>query len=162
MILKLGLITKLKILMNEQNDPPTMTSSNGKTFRVTGHLCGEFTGHRWIPHIKSRDAELWCFFGLRLNKRLSKQSWGWWFETLSCPLWRHRTDKYMNCHYKPKTVCRSFNEVCSHGSNRQYVNIGVMAGYGKWHRFVLVSMCRKTHLYNKWFWRCHVNSWSQL
>ena len=29
------------------------------------------------------------FFGLRLNKRLSKQSWGWWFETPSCPLWRH-------------------------------------------------------------------------
>ena len=24
-----------------------------------------------------------------LNKRLSKQSWGWWFETSSCPLWRH-------------------------------------------------------------------------
>ena len=29
------------------------------------------------------------FFYLRLNKRLSKQSWGWWFETLSRPLWRH-------------------------------------------------------------------------
>ena len=29
------------------------------------------------------------FFDLRLKKRLSKQSWGWWFETLSCPLWRH-------------------------------------------------------------------------
>ena len=29
------------------------------------------------------------FFDLRLNKRLSKQWWGWWFETLSCPLWRH-------------------------------------------------------------------------
>ena len=28
-------------------------------------------------------------FDLRLNKRLSKQSWGWWFETLSRPLWRH-------------------------------------------------------------------------
>ena len=27
-----------------------MTSSNGNIFRVTGHLCGEFTGHRWIPH----------------------------------------------------------------------------------------------------------------
>ena len=24
------------------------------------------------------------------NKRLSKQSWGWWFETSSSPLWRHR------------------------------------------------------------------------
>ena len=30
------------------------------------------------------------FFDLRLNKRLSKQSWGWWFEALSRPLWRHR------------------------------------------------------------------------
>ena len=29
------------------------------------------------------------FFDLHLNKRLSKQSWGWWFETPSCPLWRH-------------------------------------------------------------------------
>ena len=29
------------------------------------------------------------FFDLRLNKRLSKQSWGWWFETLSIQLWRH-------------------------------------------------------------------------
>ena len=24
-----------------------------------------------------------------LNKRLSKHSWGWWFETPSCRLWRH-------------------------------------------------------------------------
>ena len=29
------------------------------------------------------------FFDLSLNKPLSKQSWGWWFETLSCSLWRH-------------------------------------------------------------------------
>ena len=26
-----------------------MTQSNGNIFRVTGPLCGEFTGHRWIP-----------------------------------------------------------------------------------------------------------------
>ena len=32
-----------------------------KHFRVTGHLCGEFTGPRWIPHKKATDAELWCF-----------------------------------------------------------------------------------------------------
>ena len=32
------------------------------------------------------------FFYLRLNKRLSKQSWGWWLETLSRPLWRHRNE----------------------------------------------------------------------
>ena len=61
-----------------------MTSSNGNIFRVTGPLCGEFTGHRW-----NFDAKLWCFFDLRLNKRLSKQLWGWWFETQSRSLWRH-------------------------------------------------------------------------
>ena len=30
------------------------------------------------------------FFDLLLNKQLSKQPWGSWFETLSCPLWRQR------------------------------------------------------------------------
>ena len=35
-----------------------MTSSNGNSFRDTGPLCGEFTGHRWIPHTKAGDAEL--------------------------------------------------------------------------------------------------------
>ena len=38
-----------------------MTSSNGNIFRVTGPLCGEFTGRRWIPLTKASDAELWCF-----------------------------------------------------------------------------------------------------
>ena len=38
-----------------------MASSNGNIFRVTGHLCGEFTGHRWIPLTKASDAELWWF-----------------------------------------------------------------------------------------------------
>ena len=64
-----------------------LTSSNGNIFRVTGHLCGEFTGHRWIPRTKASDVELWCF--QRLKERLSKQSWGWWFETPSRPLCRH-------------------------------------------------------------------------
>ena len=37
-----------------------MTSSNGKIIHVTGPLCGEFTGHRWIPLTKANHAELWC------------------------------------------------------------------------------------------------------
>ena len=44
---------------------------------------GEFPTQR--PATRSFDV----FFDLRLNKRLSKQSWGWRFETLSRPLWRH-------------------------------------------------------------------------
>ena len=38
-------------------------------FRVTGHLCGEFTDNRWIPLTKVSDAELWCFLWSELNKR---------------------------------------------------------------------------------------------
>ena len=44
---------------------------------------GEFPSQR--PVTRSFDV----FFDLRLNKRLRKQSWGWWFDTLLCPLWRH-------------------------------------------------------------------------
>ena len=65
-----------------------MTSSNGNIF-VTGLLCGEFTSHRWITRTKASGAELWYFFDLRLNKRLSKQWRGWWCETPLRPSWRH-------------------------------------------------------------------------
>ena len=60
-----------------------LTSSNGNIFRVTGHLCGEFPTQRPV---------MWNFdvcFDMRLNKRSSKQSWGWWFETPWCPIWCH-------------------------------------------------------------------------
>ena len=65
-----------------------MTSSNG-FFCVTGHLCGEFTGDRWITSQRPVTRSLNVFFDLCLNKRLSNQSWGWWFETPSRPLRRH-------------------------------------------------------------------------
>ena len=45
---------------------------------------GEFPAQR--PVTRSFDV----FFDLRSNKRLSKRWRGWWFETQSCPLWRHR------------------------------------------------------------------------
>ena len=38
-----------------------ITSSNWNIFRVTGPLCGEFIGHRWIPRTKASVAELWYF-----------------------------------------------------------------------------------------------------
>ena len=72
-------------------DQHMMTSSNGNIFCVTGHLCREYTGPRWVPLTKASDAELWCFiyFDRRQNKQLGKQWCGWWFETPSIPLWRH-------------------------------------------------------------------------
>ena len=66
-----------------------MTSSNGNISALLA-ICagnspasGEFLAQR--PVTRSFDV----FFDLRLDKRFSKQSWGWWFETLSRPLWRH-------------------------------------------------------------------------
>ena len=38
-----------------------ITSSYANIYNVTGPLCGEFTGHRWIPITKASDAELWYF-----------------------------------------------------------------------------------------------------
>ena len=51
-------------------------------------VTGEFLAQR--PVARSFDV----FFDLRLNKRLSKQSWGWWFETLSRPVWVTVMSKY--------------------------------------------------------------------
>ena len=66
-----------------------MTSSNGNIFRVTGHLCGEFTGPGEFPTQRPVTRSFDVFFDLGLNKRLSKQPWGWWYETPSWSLWRH-------------------------------------------------------------------------
>ena len=81
-ISKMIITTKLHIMM---------TSSNGNIFTALVALCAgnspvisEFPAHR--PVTRSFDV----FLDLRLNKRLSKQSWDWWFETPSRPLWRHR------------------------------------------------------------------------
>ena len=69
-----------------------MTSSNG-TFSALLAICagnspvsGEFTVQR--PETRSLDV----FFDLCPNKLLSKQSWGWWFETPSGSLWRHSNE----------------------------------------------------------------------
>ena len=57
-----------------------------ETFSALLSLCavtGEFPSQR--PVTRSSDV----FFDLCLKKRLSKQSWGWWFETPSRSLWCH-------------------------------------------------------------------------
>ena len=59
--------------------------------RGTGNspVPGEFPAQR--PVTRGFDV----FFDVRLNKRFSKQSLGWWFETPSHPLWRHCNDSSM-------------------------------------------------------------------
>ena len=61
-----------------------MTSTFSALLAICAGNPGEFPTQR--PVTRSFDV----YFDLRPNKRLSKQSWGWWFETQSRPLWRHR------------------------------------------------------------------------
>ena len=64
-----------------------MTSWNGNILRVTGHLCGEFTGPRWIPRTKANDAELWCFLWSAPKKN------GWVNNREAGDLRRHRAHR---------------------------------------------------------------------
>ena len=70
-----------------------ITSSNGNIFRVTGPLCGNWPVTGEFPSQRPVTRSFDLFFDLRLNKRLSKQSWGWWFETPSCSFWRHCNER---------------------------------------------------------------------
>ena len=72
---------------------------------------------RWIPHTKASAVtrSFDVFFDLRLNKRLSKQPWGWWFET---PSWSLRRQ----CNVHACAYC-TLTTVYSH----VYKTIGVVA-----------------------------------
>ena len=74
-----------------------MTSSYGNIFRVTGCCAGNSPTPGEFPAQRPVKRSFDLFFDLRLNTRLSKQSWGWWFETLSRPLWRHCNDPNKCC-----------------------------------------------------------------
>ena len=77
-------------------------------FRVTGPLCGEFTGHGEFPSQRPVKRSFDVFFDMCFNKRLSKQSWGWSFETPSRPLWRH---------------CKTHGIITRYGANYNFMAI---------------------------------------
>ena len=66
-------------------NPLMMTSSNGNISAWLA-ICA---GNSPFPAQRQVTRSFDVVFDLRLNKRLSKQSWGWWFETILHPLWSH-------------------------------------------------------------------------
>ena len=66
-----------------------MTSSNGNISASLALCPGNSPATGEFPSQRPVTRSFYVFFHLRLNKRLSKQSWGWWFEMPSHPLWRH-------------------------------------------------------------------------
>ena len=82
------------------------------------------------------EAELW-FFYLRLNKRLSKQSWDWWFETPWRSLWRHNNGYSENRLVRPLS-----GSACPHRRR---------------HRWIIINCVRQstTGLFNLYLTRLH-------
>ena len=76
-----------------QNMGVMTTSSNGNLFHVTDPLWGETLVTGGFPSQRSVTRSLDIFFDFRLNKQSKKQSRGWWFETPSRSIWRHRNVK---------------------------------------------------------------------
>ena len=70
----------------------TMTSSIGKKSALLAICWGNSPVTDEFPTQRPVTQSFDVFVDLRLNKRLSKQSWGWWLETQSCPLWRHSNE----------------------------------------------------------------------
>ena len=87
-------------------------------------VTGEFPAQR--PVTQSFDV----LFDLCLNKRLSKQSWSWWFEMLSRPLWRH-------CHGIPQYWILTSN-LFQEFSLKDVYSVHIFQGGTK---FCYVAMC---------------------
>ena len=96
-------------------------------------VTGEFPAQR--PVTRSSDV----FFDLRLNKRLSKQSRGWWFETPSRSLWRHSNARWhwvIVVHAKSFTLCSAngsldpcmFNSVVNTSIEKKNARINELYG----------------------------------
>ena len=96
---------------------------------VNSPVTGEFPPQRPV---------IWNFdvFYLRLNKRLGKQSWGWWFETPSCWWWCH-------CNGDADVVNKYFQNANVSISTRHY---GIM-DWGS----VLEPKCLSCIFLSQWF-----------
>ena len=90
--ISLALVQLLQLLWNHPQGYGSIVPwwHQMETFSMSLALCvgnspvtDEFPSQR--PVMRSFDV----FFDLRLNTRLSKQSWGWWFERPACSLWHH-------------------------------------------------------------------------
>ena len=129
-----------------------------KNFRVTGPLCREFTGHRWIPLTKASDAELDVFFDRHLNKLLSKQSRGWWFEKLSRPLWRHCKVARSIVIFK-NSISHNFISTLSYTTRRCYNEIILVYTHENGEAGVLSSDTRRVIFLS---YRAHPNVYANI
>ena len=83
------------------------------------------------PHKGQWRGNVDVFFKLRLNKRLRKQSWGWWFDTPSRSFWCHCNSFWKPYgQYKSVLPCYADNDdERLNGSTRVWKRICASNGY---------------------------------
>ena len=99
---------------------------------------GEFPTQR--PVTRSFDV----YFDLRPDKRLSKQLWGWWFETLSHSLWRHRNEMMACGLFGAKPLSDTMPGYCWRGP-WEYKSVTLELKYNKFHS---IKFIWKSRLHN--------------
>ena len=90
-------------------------------------------------------------FDLRLNKWLSKQSWGWWFETLSHPLWRYCNDdvgKLTNTQTN-----RSKTKQCDYCMHNSWAILDIQTSFSNYFRLITLQYFDKPALVQTKIWR---------
>ena len=125
-----------------------------KTFSALLAICagnspvpGEFPTQR--PVTRSFDA----YFDLRPNKRLSKQWWGWWFETQSGPFWRHcnNFDQWRQCDMHIAQWISAILQ--SQSSGPGIVTVADCLGPFHWYRLTLIPARISNDIhYEVWEW----------
>ena len=87
-------VKDIELIHPKENRGILMTSSNGNISALLALCAGnsQVTGEFPVQRPVTRSFDV--FVALRLNKRLSKQSCGWWFETPSPSSWRHCNGYY--------------------------------------------------------------------
>ena len=97
-------------------------------------VAGEIPAQRPV----TRSFDVFC--DLRLNKRLSKQSWGWWFETPSSSLWRHRNVQGLSRADVLPSGDPSIQTSCSLSGRVEYTPLGLdgsMVSNGKLFKWLM-------------------------
>ena len=108
-----------------------------KHFRITGLLCGEFTGHRWISAQRPVTQSFDVFFDLYIDRHLSKQWRRWWFKMPSRSLWRH---------WNSEVICKWHESTnnCKYNQNFNYDSKLIWLKWLTCIKFILVYFIKET------------------
>ena len=98
-------------------------------------------------------------FDLCLNKRLSKQSWGWWFETPSRSLWRHCKNSCLwaafSMHHYAALSFRTLHGMLCHIRKAGEVSFGRLF----WHTTITTLATSCYQRYHSTYWNEHTSTY---